>query len=108
MYSEVRCPLPLRQQNNCSYIEHILEISLFGDINLGCNPITVEIQGSLSMDFRGTRFSPLFRPIQVLTNKHMAGKKNSLKATSSAGFGKPYFSFWEAPGSQVMQCPLLR
>lgn len=35
-------------------------------------------------------------------------EKNLLKATSYAGFEKPILSFWEAPGSQVMQCPLLR
>lgn len=89
--------LPLWQQNNLSCTEHILQISLFGDINLGCNPITAEVQGSLSMDFRGTRFSPLFRPIQVVINKHMAGKKNHLKATSFAGFGNPYFSLLGSP-----------
>lgn len=76
MCSEVRCWVSLQQQNNWSCTEHILQISLFGDINLGCNSITAEVQGSLSMDLRGTRFSTLYRSIQVVINKHMAGKKS--------------------------------
>lgn len=39
MCSEVRCQLSLWQQNNSFCTEHILKMSLFGDINLGCNPL---------------------------------------------------------------------
>lgn len=108
MCSEVRCQVPLQQQNNWSCTEHILQISLFGDINLGYNSITAEVQGSLSMHLRGTRFSPLYRSIHVAIEKHMAGKKSFEGHELCRIWEALCFSFWEAPGSQVMQCPLLR
>lgn len=56
---------------------YFINQNLLENINLGCNPITAEVQGSFATDLKKTRLNTWYRAIQVVINKNVAGKKTT-------------------------------